>query len=111
MTALPRPPSAFTRFVKRFPEIGEAWNLLARGGEHGGPLDKRTQRLLKLGIAIGALREGPTHSAVRKGFATGISLEEMEQVVALAASTIGLPSAVAVHGWVLEEHEKQSAAD
>jgi hypothetical protein len=27
----------------------------------------------------------------------------MEQVVALAASTIGLPSSVAVWGWVREE--------
>ncbi len=33
----------------------------------------------------------------------GATLAEMEQVVALAASTIGLPAAVAAWSWVKEE--------
>jgi alkylhydroperoxidase/carboxymuconolactone decarboxylase family protein YurZ len=97
-----RPPAAHQQFVRRFPRLGRAWGLVnEEGGE--GPLDARTQRLVKLGIAIGAMREGAVHSGVRKARDAGARLAEMEQVVALAASTIGLPASVAVWGWVREE--------
>jgi alkylhydroperoxidase/carboxymuconolactone decarboxylase family protein YurZ len=65
-----------------------------------GPLDARTARLVKLGIAIGAMREGAIHSSVRKARAEGITMREIEQVVALAAGTLGLPSTVAVYTWI-----------
>jgi 4-carboxymuconolactone decarboxylase len=97
-----RPPAAHQRFVRRFPNIGRAWDLVNEQGAQG-PLDAKTQRLLKLAIAIGALREGAVHSGVRKARDAGASLAEMEQVVALAATTIGFPSAVAVWSWVREE--------
>lgn len=109
MTSLPRPPSQFKRFVQRFPQAGEAWTLLQEQGADG-PLDEPAQRLAKLGIAIGSGRPGAVHSAVRKAIAVGIELEAMEQVVALAAATIGMPASVAVHGWVLEEWEKRVQA-
>ena len=97
-----RPPSAHQEFVRRFPRLGEAWDLANEEGG-GGPVDPKTQRLLKLAIAIGALREGAVHSGVRKARDAGASLAEMEQVVALAASTIGFPASVAVWSWVREE--------
>jgi alkylhydroperoxidase/carboxymuconolactone decarboxylase family protein YurZ len=97
-----RPPAAHQLFVRRFPRLGKAWDFVnEEGGE--GPLDARTERLVKLGIAIGALREGAVHSGVRKARDAGASLAEMEQVVALAASTIGFPASVAVWNWVREE--------
>jgi alkylhydroperoxidase/carboxymuconolactone decarboxylase family protein YurZ len=40
---------------------------------------------------------------VRKASAAGANAAEIEQVVALAASLIGLPASVAVFGWVKEE--------
>jgi 4-carboxymuconolactone decarboxylase len=100
-----RPPAAHQRFVRRFPHLAEAWDLVNEEGA-SGPLDARAQRLCKLAIAIGAMREGAVHSAVRKARDAGLALGEMEQVVALAASTIGLPSAVAVWGWVREEESR-----
>lgn len=97
-----RPPAVHQQFVRRFPRLGKAWDLVNQeGGE--GPLDAKTQRLLKLAIAVGAMREGAVHSGVRKARDAGASLAEMEQVIALAASTIGFPSAVAVWSWVREE--------
>ena len=60
----------------------------------------KTMRLVKLGIAIGAMREGAIRSGVRKAQVMGIRREEIEQVVALAAGTLGLPSTVAVFTWV-----------
>ena len=97
--AFPKPPPAYQAFVDRFPKLGAAWELLTEGGQEG-PLDEKTIRLVKFAIAAGALREGAVHSAARKALAVGVSLEELEQVIALAAPTIGLPSAVAVYTWI-----------
>ena len=63
----------------------------------------KTQRLIKLAVAIGTRQEGAVHSGVRKSVAAGASAAEVEQVVALAASLIGLPACVAAFGWVKEE--------
>lgn len=98
MSKLPKPPKAHDRFSKRYPKIRKAWDLLAEAGSEG-PLDERTARLVKLGIAIGARGEGAVHSAVRKAVAAGASRAEIEQVVALAASTIGLPATVMAWSW------------
>lgn len=97
-----KPPAVHQQFVKRFPRLGEAWDRVNEEGA-AGPLDAKTQRLLKLAIAIGAMREGAVHSGVRKAGDVGATLAEMEQVVALAASTIGLPATVAAWTWVKEE--------
>ena len=40
---------------------------------------------------------------VRKALAAGVAPEEIYQAVALAASTIGLPGAVAAFTWVEDE--------
>jgi alkylhydroperoxidase/carboxymuconolactone decarboxylase family protein YurZ len=102
-----QPPAAHSQFVRRFAKLAKAWDL-ANAEAAAGPLDLRTQRLLKLAIAAGALREGAVHSAVRKARDAGVSLAEMEQVVPLAATTIGFPSSVAVWGWI---RESMPAAD
>ncbi len=94
-----KPPAAHQAFVRRFPYLGQAWDLANEEGS-AGPLDAKTQRLLKLAIAVGALKEGAVHSGVRKARDAGASPEEIEQVVALAASTIGFPSAVAAWSWL-----------
>lgn len=93
------PPKTFDLFSKRFPKIAQAWSLLGEAGVEG-PLDEKTCRLLKLAVSIGAKSEGGTHSAVRKALGAGASPEEIFQVVALAASTVGLPNAVAAFTWV-----------
>lgn len=100
---LAKAPPAYQAFVKRFPQLGRAWELLGDAGATAGPLDARTQRLLKLAIAIGTRQEGAVHSGVRKALAAGATPEELEQVVALAASLIGLPATVAAFCWVREE--------
>jgi 4-carboxymuconolactone decarboxylase len=97
----PKPPKAYDDFIARFPKLGEAWSTLNEAGQVG-PLDERTVRLVKLGIAIGALREGAIRSGVRKALALGVPTEAIEQVIALAAGTLGLPSTVAVYTWTRE---------
>lgn len=99
MTSIPAAPEIYQSFVARYPQLAEAWDFIRQAGEDG-PLDERAQRLIKLGIAIGALREGAVHSGARKAQAKGIAREEIEQVVALAAGTLGLPATVAAYSWV-----------
>jgi 4-carboxymuconolactone decarboxylase len=82
----PKPPETYEAFVQRY--------------GRDGPLDARTARLLKLALAIGALREGAVHANVRKALAAGITAAEIDQVIALAAGTLGLSATVAVFSWV-----------
>src|SRR4051812_40227728 len=95
MSRLPRPPETFQEFTDRFPKLAEAWRLAG-----AGPLDEKTGRLVQLALSIRALREGGVHSAVRKAVAAGATAAEIDQVLALAASTIGFPAAVAAYTWI-----------
>lgn len=99
MKNAPKAPEAYQSFVKRYAKLGKAWEMIAEAGQDG-PLDERTARLVKLGVAVGAMREGAVRSSVRKARALGISQREIDQVVALAAGTLGLPSTVAVYTWI-----------
>ncbi len=98
---LPDPPSTHGDFTSRFPHLADAWSAIAEAGRQG-PLDAKTRRLIKLAVAMGALREGAVHASVRKALGQGVTAEELYQVVALSASTLGLPSAVACYTWIKE---------
>lgn len=93
------PPKAYEQFTERFPGIAAGWEQLGKAGREG-PLDGRDVTLVKLALAIGGGQTGPVHSATRKALAAGRSMEEIEQVVALSASTLGLPRAVAAWTWI-----------
>lgn len=110
MPSLPEPPKAFSAFVKRFPKLDQSWRLASEAGQTG-PLAPETRLLVKLALAAGALREGAVHSAARKALASGVSLGEMEQVIALSASTLGFPSAVALFSWIQDEVKKHQGTD
>jgi alkylhydroperoxidase/carboxymuconolactone decarboxylase family protein YurZ len=99
------PPRTFFSFTRRYPQIGEAWELLGEAGD-AGPLDPKMARLVKLGIHIATRSEGGTHAAVRKELLAGARPEEIYQVLALAAGALGLPNAVAAFTWVEEELKK-----
>lgn len=101
MAEAPKPPRTFTEFSEKFPTIRRAWDLLGDAGKEG-PLDDRAARLVKLGVAIGAMREGAVHSGARKALAAGMTPDELYQTVALASSVIGMPSSVAVYTWIRE---------
>ena len=102
------PPRHYSDFVARYPDLGRAWQQ-ARTEEERGPLDPRAQRLVKLGIAIATGQQGATHSAARKALAAGLEPEALYQVVALAATIIGFPAAVAAFGWVRDVLEEPPA--
>lgn len=95
-------PDVYLRFGDRFPDVASALGQLGRSTETAGPLDKRSQRLVKLGIAIGALSEGAVRSNVRKGLDEGVTAEEVHHAVTLAITTVGFPASIAALGWVDE---------
>jgi alkylhydroperoxidase/carboxymuconolactone decarboxylase family protein YurZ len=101
------PPEAYQQFVERYPKLEKAWEYLSEAGREGS-LDDKTIRLMKLGIAIGAMREGAVRANVRKAIALGISQAEIEQVIALAAATLGMSATVAVFSWVQNELSKHA---
>lgn len=102
----PRPPKRYREFVDAYPLLWEAWEKLGAAGREG-PLDERTCRLVKLAVAMGALREGAVRSGTRKALAEGLTPSELKQVVALAAGTLGMPSTVACYSWMTEAAAKR----
>lgn len=101
-------PDLVERFRAKFPEVWKGYEDLGARCAEAGPLDERTQRLIKLGIAIGARLEGATHSHVRKCLSAGVRPDEIEQASLLALTTLGLPGMMMAYGWVTEEIAKRA---
>lgn len=101
-TSLPQKqlPQPVQDFRKRYPDVWTAFNELGDRCHDAGPLDERSRRLVKLALSIGAGLEGATHSAVRNARKAGLSDEEIHHVVALAVTTLGLPSATRAFTWI-----------
>lgn len=95
-------PDIYVSFREQFPQVAQAQDRLAVEVDAAGPLDERTSRLVKLGIAVGSLSEGAVRSNVRKALAAGATPEEVQHVVLLSLTTRGFPAAVAAWGWVQE---------
>ncbi|MBI2955863.1 MAG: carboxymuconolactone decarboxylase family protein [Acidobacteria bacterium] len=96
-TKLPEHPASFARGNR---EVWEAFEELAERCHRGGPLEAKTRRLVKLGIALGAGSEGGVHAQVRNALAEGIKPAELHHVVLLALTTIGFPASMAALSWV-----------
>ena len=92
-------PDVYVRFRELHPGVAEALDQLgAATGQ--GPLDERAQRLVKLGIAIGAEAEGAVRSNVRKAMGAGVSVDEIYHAAVLAITTAGFPTAIAAMRWI-----------
>lgn len=93
-------PEPYLAFRDRFPEVAEATDQVGRSLQAAGPLDERTQRLVKLGIAIGAGAEGAVRASARKALDLGITPDELRHAAVLGVTTAGFPSAIAGLVWV-----------
>jgi len=101
MTREPLPDSV-SAFEKKHPQIWSAFSKLGEACHENGPLDEKTRRLVKLGIAVAFRHEGSVHSAVRNAVRSGVTREEIEHAVILAITTIGWPAANAALTWVAD---------
>lgn len=93
-------PQAHNQFMAEFPAIATAYEQLGSAAHQAGPLDDKTRQLVKLALAIGARHEGAVHAHTRLALEAGVKGEAIKQVVALAATTLGMPNAVAAYTWV-----------
>jgi len=95
-------PNVYLRFRDGFPDVASALDGLGEAADAAGPLDERTVRLVKLGLAIGGESEGSVRSNARKALAAGASPEELRHVAMLAITTCGFPTGIAGLGWIDE---------
>lgn len=95
-------PDVYLGFRERYPAVAAALDGLGEAVDGAGPLDERGVRLVKLGLAVGALAEGAVKSNARKALAAGASPDEVRQVGILAITTCGFPTAIAGLGWIDE---------
>ena len=93
-------PKIYESFKANFPEIFEDYSRLGVSCREKGPLDRKTQDLVKLGISIGSNSRGAVMSHTRKALASGASKEEITQTVLLSLTTTGFPNMIAALGWV-----------
>jgi len=93
-------PKRFVDFSAQEPEIARAHEALGEAVHGAGPLDERTRALVKLGIAVGAGREGSVHSMARKAVEAGLTPAEIRHAVLLALPTLGFPSTMAALSWL-----------
>lgn len=100
-------PSIYKEFKQQFPEISEAYDELAVKCRGWGPLDEKTRRLIKLGIAMGLSSEGGVRSHARRALDEGITSDELHHAVLLAFTTAGFPAMIAAMKWVDEVIENR----
>jgi alkylhydroperoxidase/carboxymuconolactone decarboxylase family protein YurZ len=93
-------PTRYLQFEKSYPTVIQAVEALGEVTQSAGPLNSKTRALVKLAIALGALREGAVHSHTRRALEAGCTPEELRHVVVLAITTIGFPSTMAAMSWV-----------
>ena len=95
-------PKIYEKFSGKFPEIIKDFQQLGKTCRESGPLDKKCQDLINLGIAIGANSRGAVMSQTRKALESGATQDEILHAVLLSLTTTGFPKMIAAMGWVDE---------
>lgn len=95
-------PSIYQKFTEKYPAVFKDYKQLGISCREAGPLDAKTQDLIKLGIAMGCNSRGGVMSHTRKALEAGAAPEEIYQAVLLSLTTIGFPNMMAAMAWVNE---------
>ena len=100
-------PKIYENFTESFPDVFKDFKQLGKSCRDAGPLDQKSQDLIKLGISIGANSRGAIRSNTRKALESGATPEEIKHSVLLALTTTGFPNMIAALNWVNEVLQKQ----
>lgn len=95
-------PKYYKDLKKRYPEVARSHDQLAQDCAKAGPLNKKTQHLVKLGIAIGIGSEGDVQNLTAQALADGISPDEIRHAVLLSVTTAGFPAMIVAMQWAEE---------
>ena len=93
-------PRRFTSFLQAHPEVGAAYQQLGKAVKAAGPLDAKTQALIKVGVSIASGLEGGTHSQVRKALDAGCTPDEVRHAAMQTLTTCGFPRMMMGLSWV-----------
>ena len=86
-------------FAANYKSVWKAFQELGDQCHGAGPLDERTRRLIKVGVAAAAQSEGAVRSAVRQATDAGIPSDEIRHAIILTLTTVGFPRAMAAMSW------------
>ncbi len=95
-------PKVYEKFIQQYPDVFQAYKDLGVAARQAGPLDEKSQDLIKLGIALGANSRGAVMSHTRKALAAGATREEIVHAILLGLTTTGFPNMIAALSWVEE---------
>jgi alkylhydroperoxidase/carboxymuconolactone decarboxylase family protein YurZ len=93
-------PAIYEKFKKEFPQVASSFDKLAQDCHEWGPLDKKSRRLVKLGIAIGLGTEGDIQSHALQALDEGLTADELRHAVILSLTTAGFPAMIVAMRWV-----------
>lgn len=95
-------PEIYEAFRRDYATLAESQDAVGASLDQAGPLDARSRRLVKLGVAVGAQSSGAVRSHVRRALDEGISPAEIEHAVILSLTSVGFPAMIAALKWVRE---------
>lgn len=96
-------PGFLKRVIKKYPDVWKAYDNLGTTLSRLEGIDRKTQQVVKLGIAVGAGKEAAVHSHARRCKEAGFTDREIYHAALLAVTTIGWPGAIAALSWVNDE--------
>ena len=95
-------PKYYKDLKKRYPEVAKCFDQLGQDCAKAGPLNKKTQLLVKLGVAIGIGSEGDVQNLTIHALADGVKPDEIRHAVLLSVTTAGFPAMIVAMQWVEE---------
>lgn len=95
-------PDIFKKFTEEHGEIADAHQRVGSLCAQAGPIDRKTQHLIQLGISIGTGSKGGVRSHARRAIEAGATKQEIVQTVLMSSTIIGFPAMIAAYGWILE---------
>jgi 4-carboxymuconolactone decarboxylase len=95
-------PKYYNDLKKRHPKIAQAFAQFNSECAKAGPLDEKTQKLVKLGTAVGIGSEGDVQNLTIQALEGGVSSDEIRHAVLLTATTAGFPGMMAAMQWAEE---------
>jgi alkylhydroperoxidase/carboxymuconolactone decarboxylase family protein YurZ len=95
-------PKYFNEFKKRYPGVARSFDRLGAECAKAGPIDEKTQHLIKLGVATALGHEGNVQKLAKRALEDGVSPDAIRQAVLLSTTTAGFPTMLAAMQWVEE---------
>ncbi len=96
-------PETLEHFKTRFPDAWKAYEQLRNGCDSGGPLDRKTVELVKIGISTALEHEGGLVAHMSQARKAGATEEEIRHAILVATGIAGFPAVLAAMG-IAEEY-------